>query len=197
LFEVNEDSFEEPESYRVFRKDEDTQIQHLRIEKEIPFGSRQYERIVKEVEDKNKKSEGFVDSVIHDCGIQLFFKQFITEEALPIIDENCQCNKIQEYAKLKKPYYLRVCPNHHMTWQNKPTRIMKSCKECTRLLNQFARTNTEAEEKQIMDSGKQLKAHEDLMKKLTEAKENAEIEKQAKIIFRAEQMKKEMKHDSK
>ena len=157
--------------------------------RELQYGTDEYNKLVNSVEDDLKKKEGYFGAIAHFCGVKHYVKNFpITEDDLERIDKECVCNDTSKH--------WIICGNGHYTESPYSLNVVKDCKVCRELINIHASTfETEAmKEKRIRDA-EDNQRYLNVEKQIKERKEQAEIEKQARILARAEQMKEEMKHD--
>lgn len=157
--------------------------------RELQYGTDEYNKLVNSVEDDLKKKEGYFGAIAHFCGVKHYVKNFpITEADLKSIDKNCVCNDTSKH--------WIICSNGHFTESSYSLNVVKDCKVCRELINIHASTfeTEDMKEKRIRDA-EDNQRYLNVEKQIKERKEQAEIEKQARILARAEQMKEEMKHD--
>ena len=165
-------------------------IINLTKPKEIQFGTQEYFDLIEKTEGDSMKAKGFRSSIRHFCNIKHFIEnEEPTDEDLIRIDKECQCRNGKLYT---------VCENGHPTETQYSLNVLKNCKKCTEIMNQYASTfETEAmKEKRIKDA-EDSRRYEESQKMIKERKEQAEIEKQAQILARAEVLKEEMKNAKK
>ena len=160
-------------------------ILNLTKPKEIQFGTQEYFDLIEKTEGDSMKAKGFKSSIRHYCNIKHFIEnEEPTEEDLIRIDKECVCNNGKLHV---------VCANGHPTETQFSLSVIKSCKECQRIMNHYASTfETEAmKEKRIKDA-EDNRRYQEVQEQIKARKEEAEAQRIAKLELRVEELKREL-----
>ena len=160
-------------------------IINLTKPKEIQFGTQEYFDLIEKTEGDSMKAKGFRSSIRHFCNIKHFVKsEEPTEEDLIRIDKECQCRNGKLYT---------VCENGHPTETQYTLNVLKNCKKCIQIMNQYASTfETEDMIKKREADAEDSRRYQEVQEQIKARKEEAEAQRIAKLELRVEELKREL-----
>lgn len=165
-------------------------IINLTKPKEIVFGTQEYFDLIEKTEGDMMKAKDLKSSIRHHCDVKHFVKnEEPTEEDLIRIDKECVCNNGKLHV---------VCPNGHATETQFSLSVMKSCKKCTEIMNHYSATFESESMRKKREADKiENDRYQAVQKQIKERREQSEVERQARILARAEILKEEIRNAKK